>query len=129
MEIIDKGGSVIIDDAFNSNPAGAKAALDTLALMEGYKILITPGMVELGVKEYELNKSFGSQAAEVCDYVIAVGEKQAKAIIDGLKEAGYPEEKSFVAGDLNGALAKADSLNAGESRKIVLLENDLPDNY
>ena len=129
MEIIDKGGSVIIDDAFNSNPAGAKAALDTLALMEGYKILITPGMVELGEKEYELNKSFGSQAAEVCDYVIAVGEKQAKAIIDGLKEAGYPEEKSFVAGDLNGALAKADSLNAGESRKIVLLENDLPDNY
>ncbi len=129
MEIIDKGGSVIIDDAFNSNPAGAKAALDTLALMEGYKILITPGMVELGEKEYELNKSFGSQAAEVCDYVIAVGEKQAKAIIDGLKEAGYPEEKSFVAGDLNEALAKADSLNAGESRKIVLLENDLPDNY
>lgn len=129
MEIIDKGGSVIIDDAFNSNPAGAKAALDTLAMMEGYKILITPGMVELGEKEYELNKSFGSQAAEVCDYVIAVGEKQAKAIIDGLKEAGYPEEKSFVAGDLNEALAKADSLNAGESRKIVLLENDLPDNY
>lgn len=129
MEIIDKGGTVIIDDAFNSNPAGAKAALDTLALMEGYKILITPGMVELGEREYDLNKAFGVQAAEVCDYVIAVGEKQTKAITDGLKEAGYPEEKSFVARDLNEALAKAEMLKTGELRKIVLLENDLPDNY
>ncbi len=129
MEIIDRGGSVIIDDAFNSNPAGAKAALDALKLMEGYKILITPGMVELGEKEYGLNKTFGTQAAEVCDYVIAVGEKQAKAITDGLKEAGYPKEKSFVAKDLNEALAKADSLKTGGDRKIMLLENDLPDNY
>lgn len=129
MEILDKGGSVIIDDAFNSNPSGAKAALDTLALMEGYKILVTPGMVELGEKEYELNKAFGAQAAEVCDYVIAVGEKQAVPITDGLKEAGYPEEKTFVAKDLNEALAKTDALNAGVLKKIILLENDLPDNY
>ncbi len=129
MEIIDKGGSIIIDDAFNSNPAGAKAALDTLALMEGYKILITPGMVELGEREYDLNKAFGVQAAEVCDYVMAVGLKQAKAITDGLKEAGYPEEKSFVARDLNEALAKAETLKTGGAVKIVLLENDLPDNY
>ena len=75
------------------------------------------------------NKTFGTQAAEVCDYVIAVGEKQAKAITDGLKEAGYPKENSFVAKDLNEALAKADSLKTGGDRKIMLLENDLPDNY
>lgn len=129
MEIIDKGGSVIIDDAFNSNPSGAKAALDTLALMEGYKILVTPGMVELGEKEYELNKAFGAQAAAVCDYVIAVGEKQAVPITDGLREAGYSEEKTFVARDLNEALAKTEALETGGLKKIILLENDLPDNY
>lgn len=129
MEILDKGGSVIIDDAFNSNPSGAKAALDTLALMEGYKILVTPGMVELGEKEYELNKAFGVQAAKVCDYVMAVGEKQAVPIVDGLKEAGYPEEKTFVAKNLNVALAKCDGLKTGGLKKIILLENDLPDNY
>ena len=129
MEIIDKGGSVIIDDAFNSNPSGAKAALDTLALMEGYKILVTPGMVELGEKEYELNKAFGVQAAAVCDYVIAVGEKQAVPITDGLRQAGYPEERAFVARDLNEALAKTETLETGGLKKIILLENDLPDNY
>lgn len=129
MEIIDKGGSVIIDDAFNSNPSGAKAALDALGLMEGYKILVSPGMVELGEKEYELNKEFGRQAAAVCDYVCAVGEKQAVPIADGLREAGYPEEKTFVAKSLNEALAKCDTLKTGGARKIILLENDLPDNY
>lgn len=129
MEIIDKGGSVIIDDAFNSNPSGAKAALDALGLMEGYKILVSPGMVELGEKEYELNKEFGKQATAVCDFVIAVGEKQAVPIVDGLKEAGYPEEKTFVAQNLNEALAKCDTLKTGGLKKIILLENDLPDNY
>lgn len=129
MEITDKGSCVIIDDAFNSNPSGAKAALDTLGLMEGYKILITPGMVELGEKEYELNKTFGAQAAKVCDFVIAVGEKQAVPIVDGLSEAGYPKEKTFVAKTLNEALEKSDTLKTGELKKIILLENDLPDNY
>ena len=129
MQIIDRGSSVIIDDAFNSNPAGAKAALDTLALMDGYKILISPGMVELGEQEYELNKVFGKQAAYACDFVIAVGEKQAVPIVDGLKEADYPEEKTYVAHNLNDALAKADTLKTGGLKKIILLENDLPDNY
>lgn len=129
MQILDKGNSVIIDDAFNSNPAGAKAALDTLGLIEGFKILVSPGMVELGEKEYELNKAFGKQAAGVCDFVIAVGEKQAVPILDGLKEAGYPEEKIFTAKNLNEALAKCDTLKTGGAKKIILLENDLPDNY
>ncbi len=129
MQILDKGSSVVIDDAFNSNPAGAKAALDTLRLMEGYRILVSPGMVDLGEREYELNKEFGKQAAEACDFVIAVGEKRAVPIVDGLKEAGYPEEKTFVAQNLNEALAKCDMLKTGGLKKIILLENDLPDNY
>ncbi|MBD5081718.1 MAG: UDP-N-acetylmuramoyl-tripeptide--D-alanyl-D-alanine ligase [Ruminococcaceae bacterium] len=129
MQILDKGNSVVIDDAFNSNPAGAKAALDTLALMEGYRILVSPGMVDLGEREYELNKEFGKQAAKACDFVIAVGEKRAVPIVDGLKEVGYPEEKTFVAQNLNEALAKCDMLKTGGLKKIILLENDLPDNY
>ncbi|MCH5323847.1 MAG: UDP-N-acetylmuramoyl-tripeptide--D-alanyl-D-alanine ligase [Eubacterium sp.] len=129
LQIIKRGKDIVIDDAFNSNPSGAKAALDTLAVFDGYKILISPGMVELGEKEYELNKNFGKQAAAVCDYVIAVGEKQAVPIKDGLLEAGYPEDKIFVAKTLDVALKQADSLKTGGKKKIMLLENDLPDNY
>ena len=128
MQIIDRGATVIIDDAFNSNPSGAKAALDTLAIFEGTKILVTPGMVELGEKEFELNKTFGMQAAEAADYAVLVGEKKANPLKEGLLEKGYPEDKIFVVKSLTEGLAIVDGIKA-DGKKIVLLENDLPDNY
>lgn len=129
MQIIDRGDSVIIDDAFNSNPAGAKAALAALSMMDGMKILITPGMVELGEQQYDLNKQLGKQAAAICDFVAAVGERQAPPIVEGLNEVSYPKEKIYVARDLNDALAKVNALKSENKKKIILLENDLPDNY
>ena len=129
MEIIDRGNTVIIDDAFNSNQSGAKAALDALSIMNGYKVVVTPGMVELGEKEFELNKTFGTQIAKVADFAVLVGEKQAVALKAGLIEEGYPEEKIYIAKTLNDGLSKVDSLDSAGKKKIVLLENDLPDNY
>ncbi|MBE6587571.1 MAG: UDP-N-acetylmuramoyl-tripeptide--D-alanyl-D-alanine ligase [Ruminococcaceae bacterium] len=128
LELIEKGGLTVIDDAYNSNPAGAKAALDALSYFEDYKILVTPGMVELGEKEEELNAAFGAQAAAVCDFVVLVGEKRAVPIKRGLIEAGYPEDKIFVAGSIGDAMNKVYSLTT-DKKKVVLLENDLPDNY
>jgi len=128
LELIKKGGVLIIDDAYNSNPKGCEAALKALALFDGFKILVTPGMVELGQKQYELNREFGAKAAGVCDFVILVGERQAKPIYDGLTSAGYDESKIYVAVSLDDAMAKAYSIEAG-GQKVILLENDLPDNY
>ncbi len=63
MEMKAHGNVTIIDDAFNSNPIGSKAAVETLALFEGERILVTPGMVELGEGEAEYNRKFGTYAA------------------------------------------------------------------
>lgn len=128
LELKQNGGVTIIDDAYNSNPSGAKAALETLAMMEGCKILCTPGMIELGDKEDELNREFGRQAA-VCDFVALVGKKQTAAIYEGLMAEGYPEEKIYVASGLSDAMQKIYSLTTDGKKKIILLENDLPDNY
>ena len=127
MQIIEKGGVTIIDDAFNSNPAGCEAALKTLGMMDGLRILVTPGMVELGDKEYELNRAFGGQAAQSCDCIVLVGEKQTLPIQDGVKAAGG-EKKLFVAPDFTAAMRYVYGLKT-DRKKIVLLENDLPDNY
>ena len=70
QQLIESGSDLIIDDAYNSNPSGAKSALETLSMFEGEKILITPGMIELGDKQYDCNFEFGKQAAKVCDYII-----------------------------------------------------------
>lgn len=129
LQVINGGNRIIIDDAFNSNPSGAKAALDTLSVFDGMKILVTPGMVELGEKEYELNRQFGVQAAQVCDYIILVGIERAVPIKEGILSAGFPKEKVFVEYNLQGGLSVVDEIKSDGRKKIVLLENDLPDNY
>ncbi len=129
LNMIDKNGVTIIDDAYNSNPAGAKAALETLAMFEdSTKIVITPGMVELGEKEDELNTELGRQAAKAADYIILVGEKQTEAIKKGVEEEGFDKEKLIVADSFNDAMSNVYSI-PGEQHKVILLENDLPDNY
>ncbi len=129
LQLINKGDYTVIDDAYNSNPSGARAALEALSMTDGMKILVTPGMIELGSKQYELNKEFGAEAAAVCDFVALVGSSQTKPIHDGLIEAGYPEDKIYVAETLNEAMGAVYSLTTDGKRKIILLENDLPDNY
>ncbi|NLC18606.1 MAG: UDP-N-acetylmuramoyl-tripeptide--D-alanyl-D-alanine ligase [Clostridiales bacterium] len=129
LQLIKRNDLLIIDDAYNSNPSGAKAALDTLSMFEGVKIMMTPGMIELGSRQYECNKTFGIQASKVCDYVVLVGEEQTKPIYDGLMEAGFSKECIRVVSDLQDGFSFVDHINAGGQEKILLLENDLPDNY
>ncbi|WP_099469314.1 Mur ligase family protein [Konateibacter massiliensis] len=129
LQLVKGNNALIIDDAYNSNPSGAKAALDTLNTFDGVKIVVTPGMVELGSKQEECNKIFGTQIAEICDYAVLVGPKQTEPIQQGLKEANYPASQTYVAQDLTDALAFVERLNTNGVQKIVLLENDLPDNY
>lgn len=127
LQLTRRGNTAIIDDAYNSNPAGCEAALKTLSLFDGTKILITPGMVELGKMQDKCNYEFGKSAAAVCDYVYLVGKKQTEAIYRGLTDAGYDDKKITVSGSFNEAFSKA-SVAPGE-QKIILIENDLPDNY
>jgi UDP-N-acetylmuramoyl-tripeptide--D-alanyl-D-alanine ligase len=118
----------IIDDAFNSNLKGAKMALDVLKdLSKNKKILITPGMIELGSMEYELNHEFGCYAADTCDFIILVGLKQTIPIQHALKIKNYPKGHLYIAKNLNEALQYLQKISApGDT---VLLENDLTDDY
>ena len=124
LEMKKLGNINIIDDAYNSNPVGAKMAVDTLSLMPGKKVIVTPGMIELKDKQYELNKIFGTQIAQVCDYVILVGKNQTKPIYEGLMEKGYPKEKIEVIDDVSLAF---NIIRTMDANTYVLLENDLPD--
>ena len=122
------GGITVIDDAFNSNIEGAKSAVEVLgSFPEGGRILITPGIVEAGEKEAELNREFALNCKGKCDYIILVGKKQTEAIAAGLDETGFDKERLFVTDSLSQALAVMNNL-AG-SGSTVLFENDLPDLY
>ena len=121
-------GSLIIDDAYNSNVKGSRMALDVLSNFKTRKkIFITPGIVDLGEKSEGYNKDLGKYAADKCDIAILVGEKQAKPIKEGLLEKGMNADKIFVAENINVAITIMSQ--ESDANSVVLLENDLPDNY
>jgi UDP-N-acetylmuramoyl-tripeptide--D-alanyl-D-alanine ligase len=127
--IVNAGaGVVVIDDAYNSNPEGAAAALSVLASHPAERrLLVTPGMVELGEREEEENRRFGERAAGVCDLVVLVGPEQTRPIRAGLEAAGFSESALHVVADAG----EAQALLARTTRRgdVVLFENDLPDLY
>ena len=114
-----------IDDAYSSNPDGAKMALDVLSLMDGKKIIMTPGMIELGDEQEHYNKEFGRQIAKTCDIVILVGKKQTKPIYDGLLESKFDKKKIYVIDDVKKGFDIINKIK--DNNTFVLLENDLPD--
>lgn len=116
------GGITIIDDAFNSNPTGSSMALDVLAAMPGQRVIITPGMIELGAEQFEHNRRFGEKIARSCDVAIIVGHYNREAILEGLgspKGVNVMPVETFV--EAITLLPKADY--------TVLYENDLPDTF
>jgi UDP-N-acetylmuramoyl-tripeptide--D-alanyl-D-alanine ligase len=123
-----RAGIVVIDDAYNSNPDGAAAALEVLREHAATRrLLVTPGMVELGELEHELNRRFGEQAGAVCDIAILVGPSRTAPIRAGLAAAGMDPSSVHAVHDIAEATALLGRLTrAGD---VVLFENDLPDTY
>ena len=122
-------GITIIDDAYNSNPTGSKMALDVLKQMtDGKRIVITPGMIELGDKQQELNEQLGRHIAHSCDVAIIVGEYNREAILKGINEENTLRNNDVHPVDtLNDARTiLATIATAGDT---VLYENDLPDTF
>ncbi len=125
------GGLTILDDAYNSNPAGAKMALDVLrdfTRAEGAKrIVITPGFVEMGAMQYDANYTLGRQIATSADYVVVVNRLNRDAIVQGLNDASFDKNKYHIADNLDQAREHlAPKLKVGD---ILLYENDLPDSF
>lgn len=118
---------VIIDDSYNSNVEGVNAAMEVLDTFKGRKIVLTPGLVELGKIENLANMEFGKLLAKHADVVIVIGKHNAEMIISGLLEGGMQRENIKFASSLNkGNQILNEIVVEGD---IVLFENDLPDNY
>ena len=126
MEFI-KGFANVIDDSYNSNFVGFSEALEVVSAFSGDKILVTPGMVELGEKQFELNFEIGKEIAKVCDYVVIMNKVNSSALTEGLLNKSFNRKNIFYATtrqEQKDILKKL--VKKGD---IVLFENDLPDNY
>ena len=130
LELKRLGTFYQIDDAYNSNPVGAKGAVDVLSMMPGVRVIVTPGMVELGEKEDYYNEKFGEQIAEKknIDYVVLIGKKKTLPIKKGLENKNYDMDKVIVYNDVREAYNFIRGINTKEDI-YALFENDLPDTY
>jgi len=127
LEIKENNGITILDDSYNASVEGVEAALDVLAKFKSNKIVITPGLVELGKIEKQENINFGEKIAKVADYVIIVNQVNMAAIKQGLENKKYEAEKIICVDTLADAKKKLQEIvKPGDT---VLFENDLPDNY
>lgn len=124
LQIVSQKPITVIDDAFNSSPNGASAALDVLGAFTGRRIIITPGFVELGADQDEYHKKFGKKIKNNADVAILVGKKRTEKILEGLK--GF-SGKIYTVNSLDEALKILKEISV--SGDVVLFENDLPDNY
>lgn len=118
---------VIIDDSYNASIDGVNAAMEVLDTFVGRKIVLTPGLVELGKDENLANFEMGKTLAKHADNVIVIGKHNAVMLINGLVEGGMPKENIKFAKSLNKGNELLNSfMKEGD---VVLFENDLPDNY
>ncbi len=118
-------GITVVDDTFNSNPAGARAAVDLMGSGDGRRVLVTPGMVEMGGSQFEENRRLASDVARQLTDLVVVGRTNRAALVRGATDGGLPSV--IVVPDREAAVRWVrDNLGAGDT---VLYENDLPDHY
>lgn len=128
LEVNSHGNLTIIDNSYNSNPVSSKSAIDTLAEFKGKKIVVTPGLIELGKDEEKYNFEFGKYMSNICDYIFLVGEKHSEPVLDGILANNFKKKNVFIVNTPNEAIQRISQMNIKDNIN-VLLENDLPDNY
>jgi len=126
---VERNGDIIyIKDAYNSNPIGFCAALDVLeGLLAKRRIIITPGMIELGERRYEENVIVGEVAGAICDLAIVVGDVNSDALRCGLERGGLDDKDIVYCNSRDEGFAYLSSVV--KDGDAVLIENDLTDLY
>lgn len=118
MRILDGvGGSVLIDDSYNSSPIALEAALETLEGIEhtGRFVTVLGDMTELGEHTVEVHKSMGRKLASFCDLLVTVGPR-AHYFAEGAREAGMSGNQIWERGN---------SQEAGEELGTTLKKGDI----
>jgi UDP-N-acetylmuramoyl-tripeptide--D-alanyl-D-alanine ligase len=122
---VSDSGLIVIDDTYNSNPSGARHALELLdaAVAEPRRrAVITPGMVELGPGQDEENRSLAAAVAKAGAVLVVVGWTNRRALVAGARDG----EVVTVASRAAARDWVRTALSAGDG---VLWENDLPNHY
>ena len=127
LEVIKNNYSTIIDDSYNSNVVGSEEALDVLSKFKGLKIVVTPGLVEMGQEQSNANFKLGAKIADVADYIIIMNDVNKNYIFSGAISHNFDKNKIYFASTRKRQKEILQLLMVKGC--VILFENDLPDNY
>ncbi len=131
LNVHQAGGQTILDDSYNANPAGFATALETLTLIahagptHRRRVLVTPGMVELGAAHDAEHARLGQLAAQHADTILAIGPARIPTFIQSVSQTGGPELHTFP----SLAAARNWIQSNALTDDVILIANDLPDRY
>lgn len=127
LEVIRNSYSTIIDDSYNSNVVGSQEALEVLSKFKGVKIVVTPGLVEMGEEQSNVNFKLGASIADVADYIIIMNDVNKNYIFSGAISHNFDKNKIYFASTRKRQKEILQILMVKGC--VILFENDLPDNY
>lgn len=124
LQSIKKANYTLIDNAYNSNVKSFKNSLQVLGMIDKYRVLITPGLIDLK-DDYTINNQLMDEIINNVDEIVIVGYKNRLALCDGLKRNHYTKYK--LMDTMEEALAYADTIKRKDY--VVLIENDIDKDY
>ena len=123
-------GGILLDDGYNGNPQGIIGALEVLgAYAPKRRILITPGLIEMGRDKQRYHAEIGWAAAKNTDIAFLVGPKQTADIRAAMLESGFPESSLHTTRSLAEARSMLEEDAIGSANDVILIANDLPDQF
>jgi UDP-N-acetylmuramoyl-tripeptide--D-alanyl-D-alanine ligase len=127
LEVVEERGVTWIRDAYNSNQIGFRAALEVAAAMPvARRFLATPGVIELGPMQFDVNRTLSREASLVCENTLIVAETNREAFAAGHRDEGREARLVPVANRAEAFRWLRETLKDGDA---IILENDLPDLY
>ena len=127
LEVVEERGVTWIRDAYNSNQIGFRAALEVVAAIPAARrFLATPGVIELGATQFDVNRTLSREASLVCDNTLIVADTNREAFAAGHRDEGREARLVPVTNRTEAFRWLRETVKDGDA---IILENDLPDLY
>lgn len=123
MELFQDGKTSIVNNTYSSNEAGFKEMIEIANSVKGRKVLVTPGIVELGSEEDKVHEDLGKRSVGVFDEIILVGESNRTRSFN----EGTDKKCTFIEDSRKSYFTKVQELK--EEYDWIFLENDVTQNY
>ena len=119
--------TIIIDDAFNANELGINEGIKILGNYKEYcRILITPGLIDLGTDSKKVHNELGKNLAKHCDVLYIVGKENREDIVHGIQQTDFNSNNVKKCDNFLEAYNEAILMSG---KKVILIANDLPDKF